>query len=550
MKKITIITLLFCAFIIFFGQTIRAEKELDLETITDTTIFQEEASRNMDIFLDAKTILRGYTVSTKDDHLKLSLVPGILSESTRVLIEEIPDYYMELPWNLEKESSIMQFEFKNKQAYDDHKPFYIQLSYDNIESDYHKQVFFYDGGHKMWRPLPTRDFPKEGFVRSLIHLPFARIAVFSYPEILSVGKASWYKFRGGDFTASTDFPRGSILRVHNLDNKKYVDVVVNDYGPDRGIYPDRILDLDYEAFKKIADRGEGIINIFVEPLKIVPDDFGRRVGIGTGVMSSPEITSGAAILIKEDTGEVMLEKNADEVMPIASLTKIFSVFSFLNHENNNDRLEEIVEYKLQDENYNHQYFNRWQIARINFNEGDRFSVKDAIYSSLVRSANNSVETLVRVSGLDRNEFIKKVNLWAEEKGAKNFHINEPTGLDIKNIASARDLAILSQHAFNNSVIRDASTSKRHSFVTRNDNSLKLRYNSSDLVLNNNYKYFNIIGSKTGYLKDAGYCLITRAEINGENYLVVTLNSSSRAESFKETIDFLNYAAYRLKKIII
>ncbi|MDD3711790.1 MAG: serine hydrolase [Patescibacteria group bacterium] len=501
-------------------------------------------NRNINIRLDKETIAKGYTVSSSDDYLKLSLVPGILSEDTRVLIEEIPDQEMMLPWSLEKESAIFQFEFLNKRAYDNHKPFYIQFSYDNSNNNL-KQVFFYDKTCNLWRPLPTWDFPGEKFVRSLIHLPYARIAVFSYPEILSSGQASWYKYKGGNFTASTDFPKGSVLRVKNLENNKIVDVVVNDFGPDRSRFPNRVLDLDYEAFKLIANKGDGLINVSIEPLNVLSDNLGRKLGLNpVGASLEPEVKSISAVLIRESDKEIILEKNADQILPMASLSKIFSVFTFLNIDNNQSRLEEIVNYSDKDEEYNLNYFNKWEIARVNLNDNDTLSIKDLVYSAMVRSANNVVETLVRVSGLSRDQFISKINSWARENGASTIRINEPTGLDKSNVGSAKDIALLASKIFDNQIIKDASISKSYSFVTRNDNSLKLRYNSSDLVLNNNYRNFKIIGSKTGYLDEAGYCLITRAEIKGEKFIVVILNSPSRARSFSETIDLLNYASYK------
>lgn len=505
----------------------------------------KQHSRNSRIFLDKETIAKGYTVKTEDDYLKLSLVPGILSEDTPIEIEEIENGSMPLPWGLKKESDILQFEFKNKSAYHDENPFYIQLSYNENNDDY-KQVFFYDKGMQAWRPLPTQDFPKEKFVRSLIHLPYARLAVFSYPHILSTGSASWYKFKGGDFAASPDFPKGSKVRVRNLENNKFVDVLINDYGPDRSLHPDRVIDLDSVAFKKIADTRAGLINVVVEPLSIVSDCYGRKLDIGAGRGSAPEIKSQSAVLFREKDASIFLEKNPNQALPIASLTKIFSVFNFLNQGDNQTRLEEIVKYKVQDEEYNFKYIPKWEVALINLKDGDFLSIKDLIYSALVRSANNAVESLARLSGLERHVFIAKINSWAKEKGAGSFKIFEPTGLDKNNVSSAKDLASLASIVFENKIIQDSSTSGSYKFYTRNDNSLKLRYNSSDLVLNNNFKNFKITGSKTGYLDEAGYCLITQAEINGEKFIVVILNSETRAGSFRETIDLFNYA-YSLVK---
>ena len=81
------------------------------------------------------------------------------------------------------------------------------------------------------------------------------------------GNASWYSYRGGLFAASTEFKKGSVLRVINPVNNKYVDVVVNDYGPNRRKHPYRIIDLDKMAFKQIAQLKSGVINIIVCPLK-------------------------------------------------------------------------------------------------------------------------------------------------------------------------------------------------------------------------------------------------------------------------------------------
>ncbi|PKM91125.1 hypothetical protein CVU82_03665 [Candidatus Falkowbacteria bacterium HGW-Falkowbacteria-1] len=550
-KKILFILTL-SLFFVFINNVLAFELNEDLTVyVNQGEVLPEKrdnvVNKKFGIYLDKGTIMKGYTVSAFDNYFKLSLVPGILSDNTDVSIEEIGEDEMALPWNLKKISSTVQFEFVNKNSYNNQEPFYIQFSYDQEDFDY-KQVFFYDKNYNLWRPLPTKDYPEEKFVRSLIHLPFARLAVFSYPDIEISGKASWYKYKGGDFTASTIYPKGSVLRVYNKVNNKFVDVVVNDFGPERAVFPDRILDLDYEAFKKIAGKGEGVIDVFVEPLFVPGDNFGRVLGIGKGVNNQPEINSVSAILISEKDWKTVYEKNADQENPVASLTKLLSTLTFFLDDKNKDRMEEIVRYSVQDENYNQEYFDKWQVARINLNHGDELSVKDVVYSALVRSANNVVETMVRVSGLSRENFIKKMNDTASDLGLLSSHFYEPTGLNAKNVSTAREFALISKKAFENSIISNASVTKSYKFFTRNDNSLKLRYNSSDLVLNNNYKNFKIIGSKTGYIDDSsGYCLVSRAEINGENFIAVILNASTREQSFKEMTELFDFAASLNKK---
>lgn len=83
-----------------------------------------------------------------------------------------------------------------------------------------------------------------------------------------IGVASWYHYQNGLFAASTKFKKGSVVRVINQANDKFVDVVINDYGPSVKKHPDRIIDLDKVAFQKIAHLKTGIISIIVCPLKI------------------------------------------------------------------------------------------------------------------------------------------------------------------------------------------------------------------------------------------------------------------------------------------
>jgi len=494
---------------------------------------EEAVNPQYSIYLDKATIAKGYTVSAFDDALKLSLVPGILDEDTGVdvlqLNEEIP-----APWQFEKISDIYQFEFRNKSAYDNHKPFYIQFSYTE-DSDDLKQVFYYDKNYGSWKPLPTTDYPEENFVRSLIHLPFARIAVFSNPEILSVGKASWYRYKGGNFTASPDFPKGSILRVTNLDdkNKPSVNVEVNDYGPDRALHSDRVVDLDAVAFNKIASTRDGIINVKVEPILIKSEEehvLGEKI---SNVSLEPVIESKSAIVIDRESGEVVYKKNATSTLPLASLTKMMAVYTFFEYKNN---LDEIVEYKLQDENYNYEYCSKWESARVKLKEGDQVTVKDLVYSALVGSANNAVETLVRVSGASRNEFINKMNQNVISFGASSTKFIEPTGLSPENVSSVKDYAIMVKEILKNNLIQKISITPNYEFTVLNSEEKHKIYNTNNLIRYGGASVY-IAGSKTGYLDEAGYCLM----LSTDEYISVIFGGVSRDDTAEEVQDLIKFS---------
>ena len=483
---------------------------------------QELETNQYYINLDKATIARGYTVSAFEGELKLSLVPGILEESTGVEVIKI-DEDLNFPWNLQKVSEVYQFEFKNKDAYDNHKPFYIQ------------QVFFYDKNFGQWRPLPTTDFADEKFVRSLIHLPFARLAVFSYPGVLTVGRASWYKHQGGNFAASPDFPKGSVVRVKNKENDKYVDVTINDYGPERNLFPDRAIDLDKVAYSKISSLTSGVIDVELQPLSITNDSRGRVLGISSqGVGPQIDLDSKAAIVFDENEETVYLSKNATSTLPLASLTKLVAIKVFLDTK---PTLNQVVEYKVQDENYNYQYCAEWESSKVSLNDGDTLTIEDLLYSALVGSANNAVESLVRVSGMPRDSFIALMNSTVKNWGAVSTNFVEPTGLSPNNVSSALDYAIITKEVFKHPIIQKSSTMPEYRFTTINSQKDHRLYNTNRMIRRNQY---DIVGSKTGFLNEAGYCLMTRTKHGDKHLIVVTFGASSRESSFEENEELIQY----------
>ncbi|MBU1870705.1 MAG: RlpA-like double-psi beta-barrel domain-containing protein [Patescibacteria group bacterium] len=516
---------------------------LALTIIISSFIYITEANeatfnRFYSVKLDNETIKKGYTVNAFDNILKLSLTSDVLSEPTEVEIIELNEA-IDLPWQLEKISQVYQFEFKNKLAYNKLKPFYIQFSY-NKPSNYYKQVFYYDKRLSVWQPLPTIDFPDKSFVRSLIHLPFARLAIFANPDVLVIGQTSWYKYKDGLFTASPDFPKKSKLRVYNTDNNKYVDVVVNDFGPDRKIYSNRVIDLDKVAFQKLAPTRAGVINIRVEPIYIASknnENFGILLNKAAFEIA---VSAKSAIVMDERTNKILWQKNANLVLPLASLTKLVAIKIFLDLR---PTLSQVVAYSIKDEEYNYQYCNKWEPAKVNLCDGETITIEDLIYSSLVGSANNTIETLIRISGLSRDEFIAKMNQTVTDWGATSTHFIEATGLSPQNVSSALDYAIITKEVYIHPIIKKASTMAVYNFKTINSHKAHRIKNTNQLIKTSSLE---IVGSKTGYLDEALYCLMLRAKKNSTGpVIVVTMGAKDRMISFQETEAL---AKYGLKKI--
>jgi rare lipoprotein A len=402
-------------------------------------------------------------------------------------------------------------------------------------SDNVKQIFSFNSETKKWQAWASLDDRKNGVVSTTVNNS-VRVALFVKNDSLAFGTASWYRYKNGLFAASPDFPKGTKLKVTNLDNSKSVIVTVNDYGPERNKHPDRAVDLDLVAFEKIAKKSVGLIKVKVEPAEFAVVSPGESKPIvNQEKKSSLEVVAPSAISIWEKSGKVVYEKNKNEKLPIASLTKIVAARVFLDTKIS---LDKVVVYKKADEDFNYQYCSPWESAKLTVKDGETMTVRDLLYSALVGSANNAVESLVRVSGLKREEFIAKMNSTVKKWGAKNTNFVEPTGLSPENMSSVSDYAIISKEALKDLNLQKIDTAKTYSFKTINTKKVHNLKNTSKLLQDKNYQ---ITASKTGYLEEAGHCLMSRVKVGNDNLIVVILGGKSSTSSLEETKKIIDYS---------
>jgi serine-type D-Ala-D-Ala endopeptidase (penicillin-binding protein 7) len=491
-----------------------------------------------------ETVLKGYSLKAFLGEFKLSLPAGAFKDGVNLEVKVI-DEDMPAPWKLERVSPFYQFDFKPESVYDNKKSLTLEIAYNDDTSAY-KRVFFFDNNFQSWRELPTIDSPDKKTVTAKISLPFARVAVFSDPLIKTAGKSSWYAYKKGNFAASIDFPKGSKLRVYNLDNNKSVDVVINDFGPERDKFPDRILDLDKVAFKKIAKAGAGIVNIRIQPLFVAPDAGGRVLGVSEkGALSEPDIKADSAIVMNEKTSEVIWEKNPDAVLPLASLSKIAAIKVFFDQQ---PTLSTVVTYKKQDELYNYQYCKPSESAKLEVKDSETMTTENLVYAALVGSANNAVESLVRVSGLSREVFIAKMNDFAASVGATSTHFEEPTGLSPNNVSTAKEYAILTAEIFKNPFIQRVSVTPKYKFTTINTKKPHVMSNTNNFIRDGVFAASNnlkVTGSKTGYLDK--YNLMTRTHApSGEDLIAIDFGAVTKFQSLEETKELLQYGMRKAK----
>lgn len=224
---------------------------------------------------DAATIVKGFTLESGDGRFRLGIRPNTLNVSTRVDVKTLDPELMAptLPADKTLVGDVYLFDILNKTSYDGADYFFLEIRYPGEESDVdaelhgRRRIYFWNGVSAAWEELPSEDSPENKSVRALIHLPYARLAIFE-ETIPDTGKASWYAYKNCDCAASPDYPKGTFLVVTRADDPtRSVTVKVNDYGPDRAVHPDRVIDLDKLAFAKLASLGAGVIDVRVELLQ-------------------------------------------------------------------------------------------------------------------------------------------------------------------------------------------------------------------------------------------------------------------------------------------
>jgi len=231
-----------------------------------------------------------------------------------------------------------------------------------------------------------------------------------------------------------------------------------------------------------------------------------------------KITAPSAMVVDKNTGSVLWQKNPSEVRSLASITKLLTALVFLDH---NPGWE--TEITVQQSDYR-------EGGRIRVYNGERLFVRDLFNASLVASSNNATVALARSTGLSEEEFAVAMNQKAQSLGMSDSVFFEPTGLDPANITTASDIIKLAQAALANPEIAAATGQKEYKFSVINA-PRNYTLENTDRLLNS---YLNIVSGKTGYLDEAGYCLVSQVQGPlGQEVLVVVMGSESEDSRFAE-----------------
>ena len=251
--------------------------------------------------------------------------------------------------------------------------------------------------------------------------------------------------------------------------------------------------------------------------------------------SQPSVNARAALVMDAQTGEVLYSKNSNMSVPIASITKLMTAVVTADA-----RLNMSEEITLQSIDFaGAGGKNSSSTLRV----GDTMNRAEALLFALMKSENPAAAALARTYPGGRPAFIAAMNAKAKQLGMSSTRYAESTGLDPHNISSARDLGILVSAASQYGLIRQFSTTPAYDF---NLGYRVLKSNNTNALVRNGG--WNINLSKTGYINEAGRCVVMHTTVNSRPAVVVLLGASSSQARTNDATNLLNWVATLPKRI--
>ncbi len=239
--------------------------------------------------------------------------------------------------------------------------------------------------------------------------------------------------------------------------------------------------------------------------------FGQLAGLHGG-HDALDLKSSVAFVVDQDTQEVLFRKNELAVLPIASITKLMTGLLISEAKLPMDELITISQEDVDTE--------KGSSSRLRV--GTELSRGELLHLALMASENRAASALGRSYPGGLPVFVGMMNARAKMLGMTDTSYVEPTGLSSKNQSSARDLATLVNFAYGDPTLRELSTSTGHQVAV---GKRTLQYNNTNRLVKN--PAWEIGLQKTGYISEAGQCLVMQAKVAGRKLIMVFLDSTGK-----------------------
>ena len=232
----------------------------------------------------------------------------------------------------------------------------------------------------------------------------------------------------------------------------------------------------------------------------------------------PEIKSRSAIVMDAETGAEIFGKDADEIRPIASTTKIYVAMAVRRRGIDLDGWTEITRADAKAARGG---------ARTRLDVGKKFKNRDLLRAMLMASDNRAPTALGRAVGLDADGLITAMNKVAKELHLKRTKFTDASGLR-GNVSTAREMAIALRAALEDEVLRRIMGEELVEVISK-DHYAKITYGNTNQPLV--ARKYQVTGGKTGYTTAAGYCFITGAKFENREVVMAFLGSEGKLTRF-------------------
>ena len=274
----------------------------------------------------------------------------------------------------------------------------------------------------------------------------------------------------------------------------------------------------------VASRAAPVRAAFVPAKPSLGEAMGLR-----GTEDALSLRSSVALVMDQNTNEVLFQKNPTAVLPIASITKLMTALVVMDSQLPMDEMLTVSEDDRDTEKHSS--------SRLRF--GTTLTRHEMLLLALMSSENRAASVLGRSYPGGLPAFVGAMNKKARELGMNDSHFVDSSGLSSSNVSSAMDLARLVNAAYRNPTIREFSTQPEHEVSV---SGRTMHYVSTNRLVRGGS--WDIGLQKTGYISEAGQCLVMQTRVNDRNVVMVFLDSVGKLSRFADATRVRNWLEHQ------
>ena len=256
----------------------------------------------------------------------------------------------------------------------------------------------------------------------------------------------------------------------------------------------------------------------------------------------PELTSKAAVLIDAKTGQLLYEKNKDEKLYPASITKVMTLYLAAQSENKElaKASEDAIKAVPRD------------TSNVAIDYGEEFSLEQLMYAAQLMSANDACNVIAEHVSGSMEEFVKLMNKTAKQFGTRNTNFANANGLMDKNhYTTAYDFALITKNAIKNEEFLKVFSTLKYSISYTNKKQEERNMVAQHRMMHwPQYSHLGVVGGKAGYTSESQHTLVTYGKKNGIEVIAVVLKCPEFNAVYEDTEKLLEFAYNDFEKVTI